>query len=1436
MSEPEGKKVTNTVNINSAIKPSDKKVQIRGRKRKRLDSSSSSDPESMLPENTLVMEKNLHASAIKNNLDDASVKKILKKVVTNDHVLALVKLREEEEESSSEEKVRPKLTRAKVKELMKVSPKSAPWNLENLELTPIKHIPIKTRPEVKALIAQELPEDEDDDEYQPTHDDVQSDDDQTLESVSDIESQPRTPATPNVFSPRVEKDGPFKVPQNMTTPSRRKLNLDEEATIALRTRSKLSLSETPIEHIESSFVPPDDVPTVDVDDPVWNEFLEECLNPASTSFAKNEDDDDADPEYNVAADPDANDDDEEALENNIIKISKKELSDLVTELFSIMPEVTTQDELAENLTNDVFTENNDIENNIWKGKKEPLSDEEMLIIEETTTVERRKSITYLSVGKSEPSDDQTNTEEENRKEPGQDESKTTTTNTTTIQSTTTPVTTTIPTTTPATRTTNTIKKTGTVYVEEETRIAQPEEPPQPPQVLQTCQVELQQEHTPVVVQLDSNAPCILPEQILILQQQLRQHIQLSASNFLQVFVHPVHWSYGPQYKEYLETFNKLVTKNPDSVANVCNLKPAIELIASWEKTVAETTPQNTAMVKFIQEQIERSRSRCAQNSLYVGEFHDTLKDVVANSPVFLYPYLLPAMPYRADVVRRFKFLRSEDALIALGLDEFWEYVEMNPQLFRCRTNVNARCGLKATVKLLCRYLMPWCTPHSLLGHLHYVRRTDKDNPIHKFFATRKVEPVVHKLLPFNPKLTLYEQPEYEMPRIWIRHLAKTSKRFKSFLHRRTNMTGMSLNGVNIDLGTKIQYAVKKPLPIDFTKQISNEPTYLLPKIAPKPPVPDKIDVYIDKSSVNTTAQSGVANGNIMRIIIANDKAYLIPVSQTTTVNSVSEPICSAVENNSLANSIANVDSQNPKDDSANVNTVPGNANVDITNMRTNESITEKEKSDNVQNVAAGNASNSKNMANDPNHCMCCIVMRKICRQRQTTITEFFKPDSNKVNVACACRSLRRPKVTNKLRLLLKYYKSRSMYVHKDTKYELAQCGENDLEYANVPEVEVTELEDLSDPKDIEFVTLFELRLLLRLGLVRNRYIKQKIYILLSNFDHESDDPVLLANSLEKICDVELVDIFKEFLRFLTPEQAEKIDKFRDYFTQECAPNLLKRIKDVVTDKSKRHALLSRLITAFTDNKSTACMTCSDLLRLMDGYPELAQYTFSLFPHKRPRQIVRPTVSRSLNVESSSTIESSVQNNVTRDEEDELRICDESQTGMDYEDDHSSSTGDVSDTEENQLNENENSDHNNANKDSDRIIKEERDNAENYKGDQNMDSPIEEQSQPEKSANDLDTNEYSDDSDIKLELEIISDDEGTVKIENPEWQRCEDKLILEIVKNSLTREERKNKTVKDILEEKEVLKTITESLSHKSAKEVTERVMYLLELLVISENV
>lgn len=54
------------------------------------------------------------------------------------------------------------------------------------------------------------------------------------------------------------------------------------------------------------------------------------------------------------------DEDEESLSNSIIKISKKELNDLVTELFSILPEAA-EEELAGDLANSVLTDNTQID-------------------------------------------------------------------------------------------------------------------------------------------------------------------------------------------------------------------------------------------------------------------------------------------------------------------------------------------------------------------------------------------------------------------------------------------------------------------------------------------------------------------------------------------------------------------------------------------------------------------------------------------------------------------------------------------------------------------------------------------------------------------------------------------------------------------------------------------------------------------------------------------------------------------------------------------------------------------------------------------------------------------------------------------------------------------------------------------------------------------
>ncbi|XP_075981304.1 uncharacterized protein LOC142979948 [Anticarsia gemmatalis] len=1281
------------------------KTKNRGKKRKRRESGSSSEFEEVLPENALEMEKNLHASAVKNNLDETSVRKILKKVVTNDHVLALVKLREEEEDSGPEENsLRPKLTRAKVKELMKVSPKAAAWNLENLELTPIKHIPVKTRPEVKALIAQELPDDEDDDEYEPTHEDVPSDDDQGLESCSDLDSQPRTPATPrslHTTSPKVVQDGPFKVPLDVSTPTRRKLDLEEEATIALRTRSKLSLSSTSIEHIESTFVPPDDLPMPAVDD-LWNQFLNECLNPASTS--KHEDDDETDPEYNVAADPDAHDEDEETLSNSIIKISKKELNDLVTELFNIMPEAAADDDLmADNLASSVLTEHSQQEiSGRWEGKQEPMSDEDRRAnLSDRITFEKR-SYTRFSIGKSEPPDppEQTLTKKSKSKEDAPQQNS-----------------------------------VVDIAIEEREDDGGGHMRGAPP----LLQRHLRQPKTQcVTIQVD-NGLKILPEQVAILQQQLRQHIQLATSNYLQLYIHPVHWSMAPTYKEYLESLSKLCESNPKSVARVCNLQPALELVKTWESTVSANTPENKEMVEFIHRESERCRRRFSNKSLYVGEFHSTFLSTVANSGVFLYPHLLPPMPYRADHTRRYSYTRAEDALIALGLDQFWDYVENNPAMFKLKPvpNPRHRPGYVAALTLVVKHMFPWIPYKILSGHIQFVRKSanDKDNPINKLFESRTITPVCHRLLPYNPRLSLYEQPEHEVPRIWIRYLAKTSKRFRNHLLRRTNVTGMPPTGIEIHLGDSVKEPTKAPLPIDFTKEIVSNRINILPK-TPKPTLADKFDVHITKPVAV----------NLFKLVETSTGSYLVPLDNVTTVNSSSTPISTPAEVRSQI-----IDNDFP----------------------------ESSKSDSV-----------KIVQNDKDHCTCCVALRKICK-RQTTILEYFSRNTTK---SCYCKDIKFVKITNRLRMLVNNYKETS----QSALHLLGAMLKNTKNYKDdATNGSASELDDFM------FVTSFNLKLLTRATNARDSHMKRRLYNVLSKFDPDSHDPIQLAKSMYETLRVELVDMYKEFLCFLTPEQADKCDMFRSYFVRNCLQDLLKKVETEITNDNRRMKVVRKLHGLYYNNLMSACEMCTDLLADLHGYPQLAQHVFSLFPHRKDTGCEQKAVSspdKNTGNKESGSDNRETHNVVTQDR------------SMEYEADHSASEEETN-NENNQSNDGENSDSQGL------VIKTEISTSDN-----------------EISVfanNKVSTRHDSRDSSNHSMTIVFEDD--PIKPETAEWKRDEDKLILEVLKEHLTPEERKDKTILELIEEKNIIDMIADSLIDKSKDDVKGRVLYLLQMLVLSEK-
>ncbi|KAJ9573919.1 hypothetical protein L9F63_008718, partial [Diploptera punctata] len=302
----------------------------REHKRKRRDTTINDMPE-VLNNMEEEIERQLDEKASKSNLTVANVKNILKHVITNEHVLAMVRRTITDDVVDEEFPYEPKLTRAKAKELLKSQPDI--WTI-----TPSKK---PSTSKCQVLIDQELSEDSSDEEYRPNEEEQLSDEEKENESIaSDVDTQPPTPNPPpskpsNDCATQTSwtDDGLFKIPRE---------------NIGQRTRSKLSLSDTPLETIEKAFVPPDittDMYDSECDDEDWKDFLKNFTEPLTVDVNDTFDDDEADPEYNVLADEEEQTVDKEELRaDRAVKVSRKELNMLFAGLFENADMMSSDDD------------------------------------------------------------------------------------------------------------------------------------------------------------------------------------------------------------------------------------------------------------------------------------------------------------------------------------------------------------------------------------------------------------------------------------------------------------------------------------------------------------------------------------------------------------------------------------------------------------------------------------------------------------------------------------------------------------------------------------------------------------------------------------------------------------------------------------------------------------------------------------------------------------------------------------------------------------------------------------------------------------------------------------------------------------------------------------------------------------------------------------
>ncbi|XP_063276399.1 GON-4-like protein isoform X2 [Prinia subflava] len=339
------------------------------------------------------LDRALEDGAKQHNLTVVNVRNILHEVITNEHVVAMMKAAISETEDIP--LFEPKMTRSKLKEVVEKGGVIPTWNIS----------PIKKAHEVKPPQFVDIPLEEDDssdEEYQP---DDEDEDETAEESLleSDVESTASSPRgakksrtrrssdeeggticeMEKVPTPVVRHISAEVVPMGPPPPPKPKQTKDstfmeklhavdeelasspvcmdsyqplEDSLIAFRTRSKRPLKDVPLGQLEAELRAPDITPDMydpnTADDEEWKRWLGGLMN----DDVENEDeaDDDDDPEYNFLEDLDEPDT-EDFRNDRAVRITKKEVNELMEELFE-----TFQDEMGFSNMEDEGPEDEDV--------------------------------------------------------------------------------------------------------------------------------------------------------------------------------------------------------------------------------------------------------------------------------------------------------------------------------------------------------------------------------------------------------------------------------------------------------------------------------------------------------------------------------------------------------------------------------------------------------------------------------------------------------------------------------------------------------------------------------------------------------------------------------------------------------------------------------------------------------------------------------------------------------------------------------------------------------------------------------------------------------------------------------------------------------------------------------------------------------------------
>ncbi|XP_036129661.1 GON-4-like protein isoform X1 [Molossus molossus] len=707
-----------------------------------------------------MLDRTLEDGAKQHNLTAVNVRNILHEVITNEHVVAMMKAAISETEDMP--MFEPKMTRSKLKEVVEKGVVIPTWNIS----------PIKKANEIKPpqFVDINLEEDDSsDEEYQPDDEE----EDETAEEVSgdpsllesDVESTASSPRgakksrlrQSSEMTETDEESGILSEAEKVTTPAVRHISaevvpmgpppppkpkqtrdstfmeklhaVDEElasspvcmdsfqpmddSLIAFRTRSKMPLKDVPLGQLEAELQAPDITPDMydpnTADDEDWKMWLGGLMNDDMGN--EDEADDDDDPEYNFLEDRDEPDT-EDFRTDRAVRITKKEVNGLMEELFE-----TFQDEMG------------------FPNMEDDGPEEEERVAEPRPNFNTPQALRF-----EEPLANLLNEQHRTMKELLEQLK---------------------------------LKKSSAKQQQEVER------------------VKPQTEKVPQTLILD-------PAQRKRLQQQMQQHVQLLTQIHLLSTSNPNLNSEASTTRIFLEELGTFAQSsialhhqfNPkfQTLFQPCNLMGAMKLIEDFNAHVSiDWSPRKTV------------KTACKFPCL-----PKQVAWILATSKVFMYPELLPVCSLKAKNPQdKNSFTKAEDNLLALGLKHFE--------------------GTEFPKPLISKYLLTCKTAHQLTVRIKNRSMNRAPDNIFKFYKKTKQLPIMGKcceeIQPHQWKPPV-EREEHRLP-FWLKaslpSIQEELQHIASGAREGENVTGTTevkpdpdLSKSSSELGSETRYPLLLP--------------------------------------------------------------------------------------------------------------------------------------------------------------------------------------------------------------------------------------------------------------------------------------------------------------------------------------------------------------------------------------------------------------------------------------------------------------------------------------------------------------------------------------------------------------------------------------------------------------------------------------------------